>query len=181
MDELPNYFYSKMAALLEHQPKNISYLLKNCFIVGSTIAYKIINLENDNDIDIFYYENGKKAKNNMKKLHRMLSANYLDESLDIDMLSWLITDKFLNKENKSLTYHIFDEKKELFSRRVGIFRAINYKGFFLTKIATKCCRDEKRDDNAINAVLNLWDNGIPKEVEFAIEEYGLTPYYEEFK
>ncbi|MDD4353505.1 MAG: hypothetical protein PHN56_03545 [Candidatus Nanoarchaeia archaeon] len=181
MSQLPEYFYEKMNTLLDNQPNQAMYLIRNCYLVGSTVASNLINLENDNDIDIYYYEYGPKRNKNMMKLYKLLSASNLDQICEVDLLSFIITDKFYSSEKKCLTDYIFGEKKEVFSNKVGTLRALNLDGFFLTKLATRCCRNEQRDKNAIKAVLDNWDNTLPKEVQVAIDNYYLSQYYEEFK
>lgn len=182
MVKLPQEFYDGINTLIEKNCQSIDPLdptykkilgiLRNCFIVGSTVINDKITWQEDNDIDIFFYKHHAKnsEKNQVIKLF-----NFIEEGMNFDILPFFATDNYHNikEPKKSLTECIFSEKRKLFTNRVGMMSILNYEGFFLSKIATLCVRDEEKDYFALKILYKEFKEQLPYNTDKAIKEYGL--------
>lgn len=152
--------------------RELNNLLSRCFLVGSKVL-----LNNNSDTDVYYYDNSPNRERNIKRLEYMLNKAGLTDpdSLNIDIHPPLATSDYfsINDPSKTLTDYLFSEKKEVFTEQKRIMRMLNHKGLFITKLTAIIGRDADKDFDALSVLYKEFNEKLPKEVEQAIQEYGV--------
>jgi hypothetical protein len=149
--------------------------LKGVYVVGSVV----INVNDDLDL-YFHHPDPEVKRKRVKRLNHLIPP-YLEQTLNLDFLSFLSTDRFYNNNGRSLTNHIFTDNKELYTDKLGYIRVLNFKGFFIIKLNALFDRDEERDYQALKFVYNYFGQKIPEDIEDIIDDFGLENCFAKFK
>ena len=129
-------------------------MVPHIVLVGSGAIGKLKNwINKEEDMDLFYFEYDKKARyRNSDKLYSLIPG-YIEQDFKLDLLSDLTTDDFTNSDGITLTQYVFGDKGDYYTEKLGRARMINFYGFFITKLAAVCKRDETRDYMALDLMM----------------------------
>ncbi len=182
LNEIINNLFNSFSFVLEHYSKSkrneLLKLLRNTFLIGSSILGSNKTWDNDNDIDLFFYIAGEKRIKKFNRLCKLIPYT-VEETFNLDIIQYISTDEF-NNNKQTLTDYLFNTNKKEFSFKKGIINVITPEAYFITKIASLHNRYEKRDYLALKVLYNQFGNKLPNIVEQVINEFNLTKSLNDF-